>query len=553
MSIGLLDGAAEHGSRAAVIDGGASYTYEWLDTRSRLRAAQLLGKRKDLKEKRVAFLMEPGFEYVVTQWAIWRAGGIAVPLCPDHPDPELEYVIDDADVAMLVATESLDPKLRPIAETRELPYRPIGSAGYEVVPIVPLLSDRERAEAVDVTELPRLPRLTPGRRALILYTSGTTGRPKGVVTTHANLEAHMASLVEAWRWAPEDRILHVLPLHHTHGIVNALATALYAGATVEFSQPFDPTTAWDRLASGDITVFMAVPTIYTKLLRALDEADEFSRARWARGVSRLRLMVSGSAALPVSVFERWEAVTGHRLLERYGMTEIGMGLSNPYEGERRPGTVGQPLPRVDLRLVDPTDGHVVAEGLEPRADQATGEIQVRGPMVFAEYWKRRKETAAAFDEGWFRTGDEAVLEDGYYRILGRSSVDILKSGGYKISAVEIEELLRSHRGVHDCAVVGLPSEEWGERVAAAIVPEPGTWYAPDLTPAGRAARMTREERDEAVRIVLDMWSRDRLAPYKVPRVWLCVDELPRNAMGKVQKPAVKELFDAVGTGRREPR
>ena len=261
---------------------------------------------------------------------------------------------------------------------------------------------------------------------MILYTSGTTGRPKGAVTTHGQIEAHIRSLLEAWKWERDDRILHVLPLHHTHGIVNALCCPLYAGATVEFgggSGGFDPATTWERLASGDISVFMAVPTIYAKLLRAWDAADGSTRRRWSRGARGLRLMVSGSAALPVPVFKRWEEITGHRLLERYGMTEIGMGLSNPYEGERRPGTVGQPLPGVDLRLVRPATERVLAEGMEAFAPGESGEIRIRGPMVFSEYWRRPEETAAAFVDGWFLTGDEAVLEDGYYRLLGRRSVD----------------------------------------------------------------------------------------------------------------------------------
>jgi len=189
---------------------------------------------------------------------------------------------------------------------------------------------------------------------------------------------------------------------------------------------------------------------------------------------------------------------------------------------------------------------VLAEGLHAIEEGASGEIQVRGPMVFSEYWGRPDDTAASFKDGWFRTGDEAVLEEGYYRILGRRSVDILKSGGYKISAVEIEEVLRSHPAVQDCAVVGLPCEEWGERVAAAVVTEPGASLLPDPIPAGQEG--LEEERSKAVKSILDGWSRERLAPYKVPRAWLCVDELPRNAMGKIQKLAVQDLFAAHGKG-----
>ncbi len=535
----LFERATGFAARTAVVDvDDTTHTYEWLERRSRLRALQLLGDRTDLEEVRVGYLMSPGFEYVVTQWAIWRAGGIAVPLCPTHPPPELEYVIDDADVEVLLADEAGDGALRPLAEARGIAYRGVVGSGYDVTPILSLLSGEERAGAAPADETRPLPGVALDRRALLLYTSGTAGRPKGVVSTHANLDAQMRTLFEAWAWVPEDRILHVLPLHHTHGIVNALSCALYAGASVEFGR-FEATHAWNRFASRDITVFMAVPTIYAKLVRAWEEADDFTRARWSRGARGLRLMVSGSASLPTAIFERWEEITGQRLLERYGMTEIGMGLSNPYAGRRRPGTVGQPLPGVELRLVAGEDGRLLAEGLRAIEPGVSGEIQVRGPTVFSEYWRRPDETREAFADGWFRTGDEAVLDDGYYRILGRRSVDILKSGGYKISAVEIEDLLRSHPAVTDCAVVGLPDEEWGQRIAAAVVTEPGVWFVPDLVPPGAKGR---DERSKAVATVLDPWVRERLAPYKVPRTWLCLEALPRNEMGKVQKPMVQALF-----------
>ncbi len=520
----LFHPSREWFSRVAVVSSGASRTYGELEAESRLRARHLLAEAGaadlDLDGARVGFLMEPGFEYVVTQWAIWRAGGIAVPLCPDHPAREIEYVIDDADCGALIGAGETGGRIEGPARERGIPFHDASRDAS---------ATNADSAAFDAPDPGPLPPVGLDRPAMILYTSGTTGRPKGVVTTHGQIEAHIRSLLDAWRWERDDRILHVLPLHHTHGIVNALCCPLYAGAAVEFGGSFDPARTWERLASGDISVFMAVPTIYAKLLRAWEAAEDSDRGRWSRGVSALRLMVSGSAALPVRVFRRWEEITGHRLLERYGMTEIGMGLSNPYDGERRPGTVGQPLPGVGLRLVRPATGRVLAEGveaLEAREPGESGEIRIRGPMVFSEYWRRPRETAAAFVDGWFLTGDEAVLEDGYYRLLGRRSVDILKSGGYKISAVEIEELLRAHPKVRDCAVVGIPDEDWGERIAAAVVPEPGA--AP---------------RSDALAERLDPWIRERLARYKVPRAWLCVGDLPRNAMGKVRKPAVQALFD----------
>jgi malonyl-CoA/methylmalonyl-CoA synthetase len=302
-------------------------------------------------------------------------------------------------------------------------------------------------------------------------------------------------------------------LHHVHGIVNVLCCALWTGATCEFPPRFEPAAAWERLASGEITVFMAVPTIYGRLAAAWDDADDATRLRWSRGSRRLRLMVSGSAALPIPLFERWRAITGHTLLERYGMTEIGMALSNPLDGERRAGTVGQALPGTLVRLVNET-GHPVTPG-------TPGEIEVEGPQVFREYWNRPDETAKAFRDGWFRTGDVAVLEAGYYRILGRQSTEIIKSAGYKISALEIEAALREHPAVADCAVVGVPDADLGERVVAAVV-----W---------RAA-----QGDNVASLAA--WARERLASYKAPREILTVEQLPRNAMGKVTKTALHPLF-----------
>jgi malonyl-CoA/methylmalonyl-CoA synthetase len=352
----------------------------------------------------------------------------------------------------------------------------------------------------------------------MLYTSGTTGRPKGVVISHANVQAQVESLSEAWGWSPNDRILLHLPLHHIHGIANVLTSALWNGAACEIMPKFDPAAVWSRIATGDFTLYMAVPTVYRRLIEAWSAADGPTQEEWSAGARACRLMVSGSAALPVPTLERWREMTGQTLLERYGMTEIGMALSNPLVGERKPGFVGTPLPGVDARLVD--------EDEQPVSSGISGQIQVRGPTVFTEYWRRPEETASAFTtEGWFRTGDQAIVEDGAFRILGRRSVDILKTGGEKISALEIEDVLRSHPAVQDCAVVGVPDPTWGDRVCAAIVLEPAQTLSDDE---------------------LRQFTKDRLAPYKVPKDFLLVDDLPRNAMGKVTKPAVSDLFDTGG-------
>ena len=349
---------------------------------------------------------------------------------------------------------------------------------------------------------------------MILYTSGTTSKPKGVVTTHVNIQAQIESLIEAWEWNAADRIPLFLPLHHIHGIINVTCCALWAGALLEPFSRFDLPAILGRVRADAYTLFMAVPTIYVKLIQALEAALPEERAASVRGFAHMRLMVSGSAALPASVHEQWTALTGQKLLERYGMTEIGMALSNPYHGERRPGAVGKTLPGVEVRLVAESGAIVTAED-EP------GEIQVRGSGVFREYWNRPEASAESFDGTWFRTGDMAVLELGYYRIMGRLSVDIIKSGGYKLSALEIEAALLEHPLIAECAVIGLPDDTWGEAVTAVLVLKENT---------SLALSMLRD------------WCKGRLSVYKIPQRLLVVNELPRNAMGKVTKPAVKALF-----------
>jgi len=352
---------------------------------------------------------------------------------------------------------------------------------------------------------------------MILYTSGTSSRPKGVVTTHANITAQITSLVKAWEWSADDRILLCLPLDHVHGIINVVSCALWAGATCHMLPRFDADAAWDCIARGSLTLFMAVPTIYTKLIASWDAASPERRKVLSRGCAGMRLMVSGSAALPVSTLLRWKEISGHTLLERYGMTEIGMALSNPLRGERVPGSVGNPLHGVEVQLVG-EDGKSVPTG-------TAGEIEVRGPGVFTEYWGKPEETRSAFRAGWFRTGDTAVVENGVYRILGRTNSDILKTGGHKVSALEIEEVLRQHPAIAECAVVGVPDAEWGERVAAAVVLNQGQML--DLPS-------------------LRMWALKAMAVHKVPSRLLVFDALPRNAMGKVVKPSVVELFKNAG-------
>jgi malonyl-CoA/methylmalonyl-CoA synthetase len=493
----LIVQAQRHDSRTAVVDSEGAFTYnDLLDASSRVAAALLAG-HEDLQEERVAFLVTPGFPWVAAQWGIWRAGGVAVPLPLNSTRPELEYFINDTAASTLLFDVQAAPLLAPIAAAR-------GIRGLSC----------DHLPASQPSELPDIP---SERRAMILYTSGTTSRPKGVVTTHANTTAQIVSLVEAWEWSAGDRIVLCLPLHHVHGIINVVSCALWSGATCQMLPRFDANAVWECIAGGGVTLFMAVPTVYTKLIAAWDAASPERRGGLSAACAGLRMMVSGSAALPVSTLRRWKEISGHTLLERYGMTEIGMALSNPLRGERVPGSVGTPLPSVEVQLV--------GENGEPVAPGTPGEIEVRGPGVFAEYWGKPDATRDAFRDGWFRTGDTAVVENGIYRILGRTSIDILKTGGHKVSALEIEEALREHPAIAECAVIGVPDTEWGERVAAAVVLNDGA--ALDL-PSLRA------------------WTRELLAAHKLPSRLLVLDVLPRNAMGKVMKPAVAALFQAVG-------
>lgn len=503
--IELIERAAGFGSRTAIVSGGRGYNYEDLLGASAGVAAALLesAQSADLNEARIAFLIPGSFEYAAVQWGVWRAGGMAVPLNVGASEPEIEFVVSNAEARMVVVPEGLEERMGPLCQRLGIPLVSLEEL-LGVDPADPRTSHPPRP----------LPVIAPERGAMMLYTSGTTSKPKGVVSTHANIRAQILALVEAWGWETDDRIPLLLPLHHIHGIVNVLSCALWSGAQVEAFPAFDLARILERVGEKSYTVFMAVPTIYVKLIRAFEEASGEERERWAHGFKTMRLMISGSAALPAAIHEKWTGLTGQKLLERYGMTEIGMGLSNPLHGERRPGAVGQPLPGVELRLVS-EDGEVID------GEELPGEIQVRGPAVFNEYWRREEATAEAFVDGWFRTGDMAVLEKGYYRILGRLSVDIIKSGGEKLSALEIEDVLREHPLIREVAVVGVEDEVWGEAVAAAVITEGGVALGLDE---------------------LREWIGERVSPYKIPKMLKVVEDYPRNAMGKVMKPAVRELF-----------
>jgi malonyl-CoA/methylmalonyl-CoA synthetase len=491
-------------NKTAIFFNGDQYTYASLINESKKLASILLVNTDDLKEARVAFMVNPGFNYVKTLWAVWQAGGIAVPLCITHPLPSLEYVLDDTAASILVLSKDYVPILQPYIDKNNLT-------------IIIVDEERNTNTASNDPDLStfQLPIIDLSRKALILYTSGTTNKPKGVVTTHENITAQITTLINAWEWDEKDNTICVLPLHHVHGIINVVCCSMWAGAACTFIPTFSPKNIFDLFSTNAINVFMAVPTIYFKLMTYLESLTVEEQTALKNQMTTFRLMVCGSAALPVSVMERWEGFSGQRLLERYGMTELGMAISNPYNGDRKAGYVGMPLPGVAIKLVN--------EQYEEVGRGEPGEIIVSGKNVFLEYWNKPAATQETFTkEGWFKTGDIAIIEEGYYRIMGRSSVDIIKSGGYKISALEIEEVLRQHDLIDDCAVVGIHDDEWGELIVAVLV-------LIEVAPFDEKA--------------LNEWIVQKMAAYKKPRKYLILNELPRNAMGKVVKNEVKKLFE----------
>ena len=492
-------------ARIALVEGAREVSYGELAALVARCAAGLLAGKVDLDEERIAFFIPGSVDYVTVMHGVWRAGGIAVPLNVASTIPELEHYLSCARATRLVAPPEHHTFLRGLCER---------------LGVTLLTVDDVMAPASGP-----LPEIDPARRAMMIFTSGTTNKPKGVISTHANVASQVTTLLEAWEWSADDTIPLFLPLHHIHGIINVLSCGLWAGARVHLFGRLDIPALGEQIAAGTYSVFMAVPTVYVKFIQYLEAAGADEAAAFCRGFGAMRLNVSGSAACPVPLFERWRELTGQALLERYGMTEIGMALSNPYRGERRAGSVGQPLPGVEVRLVGDDGSTIVGE------DQP-GEIHVRGPNVFLEYWDNPQATAESFTEGWFRTGDMAVLERGYYRIMGRTSIDIIKSGGYKISALEIEGVLLEHPEIAEIAVIGAEDPVWGEAVAAFVV------------------RATGSELDA---VVLRQWSKGRLSDYKIPKLVRIVEALPRNAMGKVTKPDLKAQLSGSSSETRAVR
>ncbi|KAL2243324.1 UNVERIFIED_CONTAM: Malonate--CoA ligase [Sesamum indicum] len=531
-----------------------------------LRSVKGNGENKHLGGARVGIVAKPSPEFVAGVLGTWFSGGVAVPLALSYPEAELLHVMNDSDITMILSTEDHQELMKAIAVKT--------SAQMSLLPSVPSVSTKsteldhtingelDGTRCLQETEIPH--EISGDDPALIIYTSGTTGKPKGVVHTHKGVLAQVQMLTDAWGYTSTDHFLHCLPLHHihkcdsylsrdmvsesallvltssihVHGLFNALLAPLYAGSTVEFMPKFSVRGIWQRWresypqdqtkADDAVTVFTGVPTMYTRLIQGYEAMDPALQTASATAARQLRLMMCGSSALPLPVMQKWETITGHVLLERYGMTEFVMAISNPLKGKRKGGTVGKPLPGVQAKIIA-EDGS--CDNVE------VGELCIKSPSLFKEYWNLPEVTKQSFiDGGFFKTGDAArVDEDGYYVILGRTNADIMKVGGYKLSALEIEAVLLEHPTISECCVLGLPDKDYGEAVCAIIIPNP------------EIKRKREEELKPALTLEeLSMWAKEKLAPYKIPNCLLLWESLPRNAMGKVNKKELKkQLADQV--------
>jgi malonyl-CoA/methylmalonyl-CoA synthetase len=431
---------------------------------------------------RVVLSCAPSVETVFAYVGILRLGAVVVPANTAYTSAELAHIVHDVrPVTAVVDDPDRFPGLPIAARTTALARRTPIALG--LVHDVPLDLDATGDDGA----------------AMIAFTSGTTGRSKGAVLSHGNLRAGAEALVDAWGWTPDDRLVHALPMFHMHGLGAAINGSLTAGASMVVLPRFDPAAVVDAAAEHDATMFFGVPTMYARLRDTGHLAE----------LSGLRLLVSGSAPLDPALFQAIAASTGQAPIERYGMSETVMLTSNPLHGERRAGSVGLPLPGVQVRL---------GEG---------GSVEVTGPNVFAGYWERPEANAEAFTaDGWFRTGDIGELDpDGHLRLVGRAS-DLIITGGYNVYPREVEDAVLEHPAVADAAVVGIPDDTWGETVAAYVV------LREDLAAHGVHAA--------GISDALTAHVETRLAAYKRPRSWTVVAELPRNAMGKVRRDLLRE-------------
>jgi malonyl-CoA/methylmalonyl-CoA synthetase len=490
----LFDGLDDPGRLAIETIDGERISYGDLITRAG-QMANLLVSSGVKPGDRVAAQTEKSVPGLVLYLAVVRAGAIYLPLNTAYTLNELEYFIIDAEPSMVVCDPARADGIDAIAAKVGARIMTLGADGTGS------LTEAAANAKPEFTTVAR----SDDDLAAILYTSGTTGRSKGAMLTHDNLASNSLSLVDYWRFTNQDVLIHALPIYHTHGLFVASNVTLFARASMIFLPKFDPDLIIKLMARS--TVLMGVPTFYTRLLQ--------SPALTRESTNHMRLFISGSAPLLADTHREWAARTGHAVLERYGMTETNMNTSNPYDGDRVPGAVGQALPGVTVRVTDPETGKELAR-------ESIGMIEVRGPNVFKGYWRMPEKTSSEFrDDGFFITGDLGKIDTrGYVHILGRGK-DLVISGGFNVYPKEIESEIDAMPGVIESAVIGVPHADFGEGVTAVVVCNKGAGV------------------DEAsVLKALD----GRLAKFKMPKRVFVVDELPRNAMGKVQKNILRDIY-----------
>ncbi|XP_031514484.1 malonate--CoA ligase ACSF3, mitochondrial [Papio anubis] len=592
--------ALAFGDRTALVDQHGHHTYRELYSRS-LRLSQEICRLRgcvggDLRGERVSFLCANDASYVVAQWASWMSGGVAVPLYRKHPAAQLEYVICDSQSSVVLAGQEYLELLSPVVRKLGVPLLPLTPAVYT-------------GAVEEPAEVPIPEQGWRDQGAMIIYTSGTTGRPKGVLSTHRNIRAVVTGLVRKWAWTKDDVILHVLPLHHVHGVVNALLCPLWVGATCVMMPEFSAQQVWEKFLSSEmprINVFMAVPTIYTKLMEYYDRHFTQPHAQdFLRAVCEEKIRNPDTIPEPLQTLQMvWDGHTASLLRPRPNpncavswrciptpveappgrgerppvlflflchiaratldeqpllshqhpkpQAERGCGsLCGPVGHVSPPGlcphlgqcSVGTPLPGVQVRIISEKPQKegcsytVHAEGDErgtkvtPGLEEKEGELLVRGPSVFREYWNKPEETKSAFTlDGWFKTGDTVVFKDGQYWIRGRTSVDIIKTGGYKVSALEVEWHLLAHPSITG-VWLDLRQGSQARRVL------PSMFEFPAVT-----AVVTVREGHSLSHRELKEWARGVLAPYAVPSELVLVEEIPRNQMGKIDKKALIRRF-----------
>jgi malonyl-CoA/methylmalonyl-CoA synthetase len=482
----LAQTAAKYADKPAIIFEGKVWTYrDFYDQVQHY--ASILDRLNIKKGDRVAVQLPKSIEFLFLHFAILSIGAIALPLNPDYRPEEISYFLTDSASSLFVTTSDRHAKVQSaIAHLSELQ----------------VLFPEYLLAFPQIAFLPEYP-ATDHDIAMICYTSGTTGRSKGAAISHRNLITNIKDLHQAWQWSDRDILLHVLPLFHVHGLNVATLGCLYAGATMIMFEKFEPRRVWETITDAKCTVFMAVPTIYQRLI------NEWEKLEFKPDLSSMRLFISGSAPLSDQQFYQFENLTGFRILERYGMTETGMNASNHIDSEHRKAkSVGFPLDGVEIRIVN--------RGGEDAAIADVGEVWIRGANVFQCYWGMPDKTAESFTDGWFHTGDLGFQDpDDHNRLylVGRAK-ELIITGGFNVYPKEIENVLESHEAVKESAVVGLPDADFGEKVVAAIALK-------------EAFTIPDEE--------LITHCKSRLATYKCPKQIFFVAELPRNAMGKIQK------------------